>query len=231
MSSNLTIPENRIEGFAILARLKENSVQELVNRLSKLQLSLMRPESIINEVISKKLKLTKENEAVLVISTILTLFPALIESGKPIQVFLTDLLEAADEAIINQELLISEQERHNLAANLFAFLTVLPLGLSAKASSVLYENERSLSSSRVMCEVRPVFDIEEDLIGGAVVIHNLRLEYFTKNSEETGELYIHLDDRDIDDLIFKLERAKSKSIKIKEMLLAAGTPLIDGDCR
>jgi hypothetical protein len=229
MSSSLTIPEARREGFVAISSLTMDVINELTQCLEQIPASLFDPDSVVEKVITAKLKLIDEEKVALVVETALTLFSPLIESGKPIQEFLDDLIEATNEAVAAGELNINEDGKINLRDNLFALLTVPSIGLSAKATSVLFENERSVLSSKLISEVRPIFGIEEDSIGGAVIVHTLRLEYFAKGDGCQNNFYIQLDDSDLDDLIFKLERAKNKSLKIKEMLRLSSTPLIDGE--
>jgi hypothetical protein len=228
MPSSFTIPEKRREGFAVIARLNKESVQELSQCLAQIPVKLFDRESIIHEVVSANLKLIDVKNVTSVVETILSLFFPFIESGKPIQAFLAEILDAIDESINSKDLILNDDERRNLAENLLSLLSVQSIGLAAKASSVMFENERSFLSSKVICEIRPIFEMEKDTIGGAVIVHTLRIEYFKKANDDQEEFYIQLDDDDIDDLIFKLERTKSKSTKIKEMLSASSIPHIDG---
>lgn len=227
MSSSLTIPEDRREGFISIARLDKEASKEIFHCLAAIPVGMFDRESIMRAALSCELKLTNKKVTQLVVETVLSLLVPLIESGKTINVFLADLMAAVDENIEVGKISLNLLEKERLEANLLVLLKVPSLGISVKANSVLFENEKSLTSSRVLSEVRPVFGLEEDEIGGAVIIHTLRLEYFTKGDGGQKDFYVHLDDDDLDDLISRLHRAKNKSVKIKEMLEASSTPLID----
>ncbi|MFN6526382.1 hypothetical protein [Nostoc sp. ChiSLP03a] len=73
------------------------------------------------------------------------------------------------------------------------------LDISDKASDLLIEYERIFSDSRIVTDIRPVFDSEtERKVEAAILIHTLKIQY--KDAEGTKEFYVALDSDDLDNL-------------------------------
>ncbi len=87
---------------------------------------------------------------------------------------------------------------------LFSLLNALEniafsLDILDKASDLLIEYERIFSDSRIVTDIRPVFDSKtEKRVEAVILIHTLRIQY--KDAEGTKEFYVALDSEDLDNL-------------------------------
>jgi hypothetical protein len=102
------------------------------------------------------------------------------------------------------------------------------LGLTAKASELYYENERTLcpANCRILTDVRPVFlggaDTDPD---SAIVQHTLKLAYH--KNDELRHLYVSLDLGDIEYLQDVLERAALKEHSLRRRMAEAEIDVLD----
>lgn len=104
-----------------------------------------------------------------------------------------------------------------LRTRLNILLRIESLHLSAKAADLAVETTQFLENIRIVTDIRPVFGGDKDLdVRGALVMHTLKLEYFT--SEGSKELYIAIDDDDIGAILRAIERAQSKALVLRSIL-------------
>src|SRR5215210_3823930 len=97
--------------------------------------------------------------------------------------------------------------RHGLAE----LLDVDKFMVIARAGNLSLENEHSLTDTRVITDIRPVFEEENPKASprGAVIVHTLKIRYRANN--EVREFFVTLDDNDVSELSEQLERASSKA--------------------
>lgn len=91
-----------------------------------------------------------------------------------------------------------------------------PLKLSAKAGFLTYDRPNILHRTRILTDVRPVFDQAAESIKGMVVTHSLSIGY----SEASGlrEAYYTLDAEDLRTLLEQCERAVRKANVLADAL-------------
>lgn len=84
-------------------------------------------------------------------------------------------------------------------------------GLVAAAKVIDLTNAfpQRLFNGRVITDLRPVFDEAAEAITGMIVVHQLTLEVW--DGGDTKELFVTLDDRDLDTLAEQIDRARKKS--------------------
>jgi len=89
------------------------------------------------------------------------------------------------------------------------------LNSTYKAHSLLLSNDKIYRSSKIISDIRLVFndDIQQANRHG-VIIHKLKLRY--QNDEEEKEFYMSLDTSDLKELKVQVERALEKDTIIKE---------------
>ncbi len=92
----------------------------------------------------------------------------------------------------------------------------------SKAASLAYEHMHLFRSARLVTDVRPVFDDDVDDIDGAIISHNLRLEYFGRGG--ANSLSVTLDTPDLLQLFNQCERALRKANLTKQILME-GKPI------
>jgi hypothetical protein len=96
-----------------------------------------------------------------------------------------------------------------------------PLGITAKATEILMDNEKVYYDARVLTDIRAVFgdDVTEQPVG-AVITHLLAIHHHDSGRHE--ETFFALDENDIEQLMEVLERAKIKAETLQESLSRAG---------
>ena len=223
MSRYFRIPENRKAALQALSELSDVCVKELFGALAKVPPALYGPQlpaQVAGDVSGAESEVVES-----IVDTLLSLYPAMIAANKSVDEFVDDIIASVTAPGAKQ---IDQSRAADLRVNLQKLLKVPSISLGAKATSVLFENERSLVNARVLTDIRPVFELEGSDVGGALIMHTLKLEYFS-DGDGIKEFFVSLDSDDIDSLILKLERAKQKSLKIKHVLSQASVKLIESE--
>ncbi|MDF5709757.1 MAG: hypothetical protein PUP90_19340 [Nostoc sp. S4] len=117
-------------------------------------------------------------------------------SNEAIVTLLSKSIEQDAEFIVNPEQIERFQQR--LSTLLKALENIaFSLDISDKASDLLIEHERIFSDSRIITDIRPIFDSEtERKVEAAILIHTLKIQY--RDAEGTKEFYLGLDSDDLD---------------------------------
>jgi hypothetical protein len=90
-----------------------------------------------------------------------------------------------------------------------------PIKLALKASILADENEKTFEDSRVITDIRPVFNNDVELkLDGSIIVHNLKLSYLEADDSE-NHVFITMTGLDLDALIEQLQRAKKKEEILK----------------
>ena len=90
-------------------------------------------------------------------------------------------------------------------------------GIVAKGLSIIVDQERTFTDSRILTDFRPVFgeDVETSP-SAAVHIHQLRLTY--SEDSETASFYVSLDTADLEALKATIDRALKKDVSLRKAL-------------
>lgn len=222
MTTTLRVPEKRRGGFVLLARTEDVVSDEFFSLFANIPVRLYHMD--VAEKVAGQVKGLPAADALEVVESILSLYGPLASTNKPIDEFVEEVLESLKLLGLEAGAL-SQSELSTLGARLRKLLRVPTIGLITKSLSMLFERERMLVQSRVISDARPVFGIEDDNIGGAIVVHTLKIDYVDARGE--GDFFLALDEEDIDALISVLERAKRKGIQIRQMLGKANVQCIE----
>lgn len=223
MSRYFRIPDSRKAALLSLSELSDACVKELFSALAQVPPGLYGPQLPVQVAADVKTAEPKVIESI--VDTLLSLYPAMISANESVDEFVEKVVETISVPGKTQ---IDGTKISDLRTNLRKLLKVPSISLGAKATSVLFENERSLVNARILTDIRPVFELESANVGGALVIHTLKLEYYS-DGDGAKEFFVSLDSDDIDTLILKLERAKQKAEKLKGVLSAASVRLIESE--
>jgi hypothetical protein len=142
-------------------------------------------------------------------------------------------LERVELATLSGDVVESLQSRKPLDVNtdvlrrrLEDLLGCQSLSLGAKASALQREHEKVLLDVRVFSDLRPIFGDDAENLSGAVVVHMLKLSYMREGQRQ--EIFLALDDEDLEKMQKVIVRAEGKSKAIRKFLSAASLPDIDG---
>jgi hypothetical protein len=134
------------------------------------------------------------------------------------------LADVAEAAAKSPELDLPEEKQAGFAALLVRLLDGTAMSRAAKAASLRGAHPRSLYSSRVITDLRPVFDEEAiDRPTGAVILHQLELVVYTPQGYD--DLFIGLDDTDLRKLRSDIDRALEKSRQLQRLVVGTGVPI------
>lgn len=229
--SKLRVPSKRRKGLQCLAQLTDDAVKELFAAMATYPVRLYPTDSDVFQHIGGQIKAISETDTTLVLDALMSMYPVMTTSNKPLKELVSEIVASMRDHVPAGETSLDDAHLARLHDSLLTLLKVPSLSLAVKATGILLQNERSLIASRILTDVRPVFDIDSNDIGGGLVIHTLKLEYIAENDETPKQFFVSLDSDDIEDLIRNLERAKQKASKLKNLLTAASVTCIDTDER
>lgn len=134
----------------------------------------------------------------------------LINSHRTPQEFADDLAEtlASDS---------DQSSRRTLSARFSSLLELPAVHASAKAWSLLEENDNIYLDSRIITDLRPVFGHEvSGVLYASLITHTVRITARSNNRRENS--FFVLDDEDIKSLIKQLDRALLKSAFLRRII-------------
>ncbi|MBK5214510.1 MAG: hypothetical protein JJE55_12715 [Flavobacteriaceae bacterium] len=204
------IPKNFLSGFQILSQLDKKEIEELAKLLGELPVG-----SNVQEFQSA-IQTNKElsENALKSADTIFSL------GGLLLEIKADDSLNQVAEDLTNAyakegEEEIGTEQREQLIHNLLIVLQKAEnLKKTFKAYRLLFENTRSFRKSRVMTDMRMIFDDDfQKKNQTGLIIHQLKLEYIEDNTSK--EFFISLDNDDVLKLSEELKRSLEKEECIK----------------
>lgn len=104
-----------------------------------------------------------------------------------------------------------------------AFRSDDPVGIFEKSIRLAVAHQNVLETSRIVTDVRPVFDDAGEKILRAVVTHVLMVEYF--DGSDTKRIHLMLDAKDVKELKRICERADKKATVLLEATKALDWPV------
>ena len=156
-----------------------------------------------------------------------------IVSLYPLQTYysltLEDLASSLGEAVAELEDFpnVTEEQKKIFEARITTLLSIDgALYVASKVEELLFEYQHLFLGSRIITDIRPVFDPDLNKIPvGALIVHTLKLEY--KQGNEQKDFYIALDTNDVKNLREQLDISEQKAESIKLMLNQAQVSYLD----
>lgn len=210
----LQIPDKYKAGFELIVRIDSKTVEKLIDALRLASPSLL-IEDLASAVASQVQTLTEE-EVVDVIEALISLYNFRDYSGTSID----KLIEGISQAVQEDEELpdISDEQKQELEQRLATFLEFDGvLSVTSKAIDVVRDHERIFTRSRILTDMRPIFESDlEKGPAGVAIVHMLKIEY--ADLEGKHEFFVALDSIDLEQLREQLDRADKKAKAIGLML-------------
>ena len=95
------------------------------------------------------------------------------------------------------------------------------IGLTAKAHSVIRNNDKTFTQAKIITDIRSVFQGDETQTpAGAVFVHTLDIDFRTNS--ESKEFFVTLDSRDLRILKSAIKRAEEKEAGLREQMQSWG---------
>jgi hypothetical protein len=202
--ADIKIPSKFLGGFEIINNLNNSQIQSLSEFLKSRTPSEKPDGPIVSEIVD----ISRDNLTEIV-STIYSVLHLSVSYKIPFDELIKDL----STAYFSQS---RSAMNDKLASNLRLLLeNANNLKLSVKAADVMREKDKIYDSSRILTDLRYIFD-NDDLKSDnrlAVIIHNLKIAYQHNKNEESFFVALSLDD--LKDLKQQIDRAIEKEEIIK----------------
>jgi len=198
------IPIAFISGFELISKLDIKIIESISNIIQKSEFGATPKQ--LSEKIYSEVKDVSDVDAQNVLTTLFSLINLKDEADSSDDDFVQDVINSY--AIQKEG--TSEEEKINLRANLTKLLEIgNSISSTIKAHRLLGEHEKILVGSRILTDVRMVFDdnIDSD-IEYATIIHKLRLSYIENG--ETKNIFFALDINDLKHIKNSADRAIEK---------------------
>lgn len=223
MTNLIKIPPKYRKVLIGIAMLSSEAIKELELVLKKSGSVLTSQEEALS--LASQLKVISADEGLEIIEALLPLYMLKGSSTKNTSEFVEDVI-ASLKIGASEENKLTKKQATPLANRLTKLLGLEAIDLSAKAMSLLLEQQCTFTSARILTDIRPIFDHDASKpIAGAVLVHNLKIEYL-ENSEEK-EFFVALDRRDLQRLLDTLTRAQQKESGIKQLLSLTNTNCVE----
>lgn len=212
--ASFRIPKAHHAGLAKLLALEEASKERLLSALRDFPLA-SNPDGLSKRV-SSETGLPLDD-----VGSIIPVLVSLYSLRSYLDLPTPELAEQVCEAMIesgDKELGLTAANRRQFADYLRNLLEARSLVISSKVVDIWSEHEHALCDVRIFTDLRPVFD-EKNTVLATGVVHMLKLGYHETNGVK--EIYIAMDDDDINKLIDALEYASVRSKNLKSILSEA----------
>lgn len=93
-------------------------------------------------------------------------------------------------------------------------LALKNLELAYRAGRVRFDHALHMHDAGIVTDIRPIFDLSASAIEGAVITHVLKIDY-ASNFEDDKNIYLAVDDSDLDKLESVIKRARRKAISLR----------------
>jgi hypothetical protein len=207
MASNL--PTGAMPGLELLARLDEAALRNLIAALRATQ-----PRLQTREIAAAIRSSWQQSEPDLV---------AIIDALVELQSFksFAGMMDAGIVDAVTQQFAAHLKIGPDVFKRHLSELLDLdiPLGVVARARTILLEFERGMSDIRVLTDIRPIFgkDVTRPPVAVAI-IQNLRITYYQDG--EFKDFFVAMDGADLAKMRIALERAEYKAESIRNALKA-----------
>ncbi|MHC5936690.1 hypothetical protein [Nostoc sp.] len=201
---DLKIPDQYKPGIEFLLNTDDDAIDVIISVLRDFPPTVENVVYKISERIVQTQKLDRRT-ALNIVVTLLSLRQLYQEenlSNEAIVALVSKSIE--QDAEFAEFFLVKTEQIERFKGRLSSLLTALEsisfsLDILDKASDLLIEHERIFSDSRIVTDIRPVFDSKtERKVEAAILIHTLKIKY--RDAEGAKEFYVALDSDDLNNL-------------------------------
>jgi hypothetical protein len=203
----IKIPDRLVPGFRVLFGLSKEVQEKLVDHIIRKPIGTS-IETLIDTV-PKEIAGTREEFGTF-ISLLEPLYDAHKETQLPLDEFVSEFTSSLDEAKIP---IPNKEDFEQLLRKLLA--ENKNYQLTEKLSDLVREGDRIFSTTRIVTDIRPMVDDEDDgSILGLIVVHQLRISFVENNERKSS--YFLLNRTDLEELEKAIVRAKNKESTFKK---------------
>jgi len=212
-----TLPESLAKGLREIAVLPDETFGKLLAFLEAIPTEIKQNE-IFNAGKSDAGEGTFINEAVT--SAAFSIVMSRVGSRLSVEQFVERIIDG-----ISPSAELEDAQRQTLRRRAAEILSVKSLDLVARAHDVLLEHSQTFSTARIVSDLRAIFsdDVSADP-QGMVIVHMLNIAY--RSAGRRDAFVVALDEKDVDQFLEVLQRAKDKGATLKRAAENAGIPYI-----
>lgn len=220
----LTIPPRGFDEIGRLARYADKLADVLA---AAAKTPVGAKTSTMNEQVARATGIPAADAALLIsgLASLRTLMDKLSADASDVATAITAAVSTeAPEGWLEQNLKNWESGSAAVAAALGSITSAHPIWIREKARNLTYAHQNIFRSSRIITDLRPVFNATGDDIGSMVLTHVLTIEYF--DGAERRRIEFALDESDVRELRRSVERAQVKTQTTRKSFSDSGWPLI-----
>jgi hypothetical protein len=207
------IPEKYQEGFKELATIDEGTFAKIIEGFS--YSSLVASVSTLVERISNSQGVNKQTVEQIFVSVASVM--SFLESKESINEVIEDITKLSIE-----KNLFPENAKDDFKSRFLNLLDNKHIYYAAKGYSLMREHSNVFLSSRIITDIRPVFNLElESEPKAGLIIHKLHLHYQSDREGDHKDIFLSLDSTDLKILKDALTRAEKKEIALQTILKKA----------
>jgi hypothetical protein len=209
----LAIPREYERGIVVIKTFSDADVDRVVQFLKSADARLDRAE-LTSKLSSLLESLSKEDVAKFA-ETLTSLYFLRAHSDVSVEQFVDDLTDAVRESDNKDILTLDSAELAQLKKRFSLLLTIRALYTRSKALGLRTDFANIFWDAKVITDIRPIWDGDVTQVPDGIVITNtLNLEYHHVGGH--GEIYIAIDNEDIELLIAVLKRAQDKTVTLSK---------------
>ncbi len=219
--AKIDIPPAFIEGFEYFIALKDEERDHIVLAMQEAPVGAM-PDTL-SIAFAKQLGFEQEKLAA-IIRMIFSFTGLEEETGMTTAAITDDIIKVLEVKAQKREAL---RPTGRLREHLLQLLNLdRSVNLTMKAATLLQSRDRILVDSRIITDIRPIFNDEENMdIKGALVTHTLKIEY--QEGGDRKDIYLALDGEDLKKLSEYIQRAEKKEKAIRGKLQLSEINIVD----
>jgi hypothetical protein len=201
------IPDKYKEGFAKLAKIDEGVFNKIVDGFSYSSLVASVGLLIEKVIISQGVNREDIEKIFSSVSSVMSF----LEKKESINEVIEDITRIAIENGV-----FSENEKENFKKRFLLLLENKHIYYASKGFSLMREHSNVFLSSRIITDIRPVFDIDLDNEPqAAIIIHKLHVHYQADKEGDHKDIFLALDSSDLKSLKEAIVRAERKEVSLQ----------------
>ncbi|MBI5237790.1 MAG: hypothetical protein HY887_05135 [Deltaproteobacteria bacterium] len=212
----LAVPKDDRESIEYLFQLKQESRDAFLKAIQDpANISRLSDFTRIFREITK----VDQHEADEIIRVLFNIYDSFDTSGAENEIFASALVDAFKKSAGKRVKSASEEDFKSFQEFIGRILSSHDtIGVRAKAFRLMPQHQHLFLRSELYSDIRPVFRPDDPTIrpSAAVIVHSLKIVY--REDMKTKEIYLGLDDEDLQELKATIDRAISKHECLKLMI-------------
>jgi len=209
MGLQLRVMKHQLADLKQICQLGTGRLAEVKKKLGELPRPILRPQQLLAEV-----GIVLGEEAEPLVRQLLSLQGLIRQTGLPSEEVLAGIRDAIQRQ--GREVDLEASVWVEVEPTIKTLVEEQSVRLAATAIELAYDYANLLRRTKILTDIRPLFNKAADEIEGAVVSYTLRLRYDSADGEH--ELSIALDESDIRILAAQCDRALTKAATARALL-------------